>query len=68
MLVPAGGIYTQTTATAVLFGTVGGKVVPTFTTYAVVVAEGGAAGARPTGLAGVGVVGALAGLAAAAIL
>jgi hypothetical protein len=51
----------------VLFGTVSGKVVPTFTTYAVHVAEGAAA--RPTGLAGVGgVVGALAGLAAAAIL
>jgi hypothetical protein len=44
----------STTATAVLYGTVAGQLVPTFTTYAEVTREAGAV-AKPTGLAGAAV-------------
>src|ERR1700761_2225404 len=49
-LLAPGGIYVSTTATAVLYGTVAGQLVPTFTTYAEVTREAGAV-AKPTGLA-----------------
>jgi hypothetical protein len=41
----------STTATAVLYGTVGGQLIPTFTTYAEVTREA-AAVPKATGLAG----------------
>ena len=65
LLAPA-GIYVSTTATAVLYGTVAGQLVPTFTTYADVTRQAGAA-ARPTGLTGAAVAAAV-GIFGAAIL